>query len=297
MKQFLSDLRTSFVRGSIEIRFIFINAAIFVATGLVKGVLQLLSLDAAPLRLLELPASLNDVCRQPWALLTYMFIHADLWHLLINTLWIYWFGKLFLQFFSSKHLRGLFLLGGLSGGILYVAAYNLFPFFTPLLGQHYLVGASAAVLAVVTATAYREPNYRVSLFLLGSIKLKYIALAVVLFALLSITSENAGGHIAHLGGAFGGYLFAKLLERGTDLTRGINAVMDGLTGLFSPLSRKKPRMKVSYNNTERMKDYEYNARRRASSEEIDRILDKLRLSGYDSLNAEEKKRLFDASQR
>lgn len=158
-----------------------------------------------------------------------------------------------------------------------------------------MLGASASVLAIVTATAYREPNYPIQLFLFGTIRLKYLALIVICTDLLFITSNNAGGHIAHLGGALAGFWFAAGLSKGTDITSWINKFLDAITSLSS-IPPHKPKMKIHY-GTERGKDYDYNARKKAQNDEIDRILDKLKKSGYESLTTEEKKSLFDASKR
>jgi len=145
------------------------------------------------------------------------------------------------------------------------------------------------------ATAYREPDYPIRLFLFGTVRLKYLALVVIVTDLLFITSSNAGGHIAHLGGALAGLWFAASLSKGADITAWINKSLDAVTALFS-FKPRKPKMKVHY-GTERQKDYNYNARKKAQSDEIDRILDKLKKSGYESLTTEEKKSLFDASKR
>ena len=247
-----------------------------------------------------LPASLVGFIHQPWSLFTYMFMHAGILHILFNMLWLYWFGSLFLYFFSAKHLRGLYILGGICGGLLYMVAYNVFPLFSSQVTGATLVGASASVLAIVAATAYREPNYRVQLFLFGAVRLKYLALVVIGIDVLSITSSNAGGHIAHLGGALAGLWFAASLSKGTDLTSWINWILDGFISLFQKKTwERKPKMKVHYgsNATERRKDYDYNAHKKAQSDEVDRILEKLKKSGYDSLTTEEKKSLFDASKR
>lgn len=298
MATIITDLKENFRRGSIHIRLIYINVGIFLLVALLGIVLRLFNF--APGSLLdwfELPASLPRFATQPWSILTYMFLHADIWHLLFNMLWLYWFGALFLRFFSAKHLRGLYLLAGICGGILYMAAYNLFPYFRPLTDYSLLLGASASVLGIVAATAYREPNYPIGLLLIGTVKLKYLALVVIGLDVLFITSENAGGHIAHLGGALAGLWFAASLNKGTDLTKWLNRAADQATALFRPRPRK-PKMKVHYGaNADRQKDYDYNARRKAQDDEIDRILDKVRKSGYDNLTEEEKKRLFDASRR
>ena len=241
-----------------------------------------------------MPASLQNFVVQPWAILTYMFLHADLLHVLFNMLWLFWFGDLFLRFFSAKHLRGLYLLGGICGGLLYMLAYNVFPYFRPMADYSFLLGASASVLAIVAATAYREPNYPINLLFIGTIRMKYLALVVIGMDVLFLTSDNAGGHIAHLGGALAGLWFAASLGKGRDLTRWINLALGWVAGLSRP---RKPKMKVHKANADRQKDYDYNARKKAQSDEIDRILDKLKKSGYESLTTEEKKSLFDASKR
>ena len=152
---------------------------------------------------------------------------------------------------------------------------------------------------IVAATAYREPNYRVQLFLFGAVRLKYLALIVIGTDLLFITSNNAGGHIAHLGGALAGLWFAASLSKGKDVTYWINWFLDGFASLFQKKTwKRKPKMKVHYgSDTSREKDYDYNARKKAQSDEVDRILEKLKKSGYESLTTEEKKSLFDASKR
>lgn len=296
MATIITDLKEKFRRGNIYIQLIYINAAVFVLTTLTEVMLQLFNRSLAGVfRWLELPASLSNFIVQPWSLLTYMFMHDGFIHILFNMLWLYWFGALFLQFFSAKHLRGVYILGGICGGLLYIAAYNIFPYFRPITEYSFMVGASASVLAIVAATAYREPNYPIRLFLFGVIRLKYLALIVIGTDLLFITSSNAGGHIAHLGGALAGLWFAAGLSKGRDLTSWINKSLDALLSLFS-FKPRKPKMKVKY-GTAREKDYDYNARKKAQSAEIDRILDKLKKSGYESLTTEEKKSLFDASKR
>jgi hypothetical protein len=159
-----------------------------------------------------------------------------------------------------------------------------------------LLGASASVLAIVVATAVREPEYRVNFMFVGAVRLKYVALFMVVTDLLFMTSGNGGGHIAHLGGALAGWWFALGLQKGRDITRWINQVFDWFSGgMKFKRPAKKPKMKVERGG--KNADYDYNAQKKRQSEEIDRILDKLKKSGYASLTTEEKKRLFDASKR
>lgn len=296
MATILTDLKETFRKGNIYIQLIYINVGVFILTTLMEVMLQLFNRSLGGVfEWLELPASLTRFIIQPWSMLTYMFMHAGLMHIFFNMLWLYWFGTLFLNFFSTKHLRGVYLLGGICGGVLYMVAYNLFPYFSPLIEHSFMLGASASVLAIVAATAYREPNYPIRLFLLGTIRLKYLALIVIGTDLLFITSNNAGGHIAHLGGALAGLWFTAGLSKGRDITAWINKILDALVFLFS-FKPRKPKMKVHY-GVNHQKDYDYNARKKAQSEEIDHILDKLKKSGYESLTTDEKKSLFDASKR
>ena len=296
MANFISDLKSRFHRGDINVQLIYINVGVFVVTTLVSVFLRLFNIgDASWMNFMTLPASIPEFLKQPWSLLSYMFLHADPLHLLFNMLWLYWFGQLFLSFFSARHFRGLYLLGGICGGLFYMLALNVFPYFTPYIYISTLLGASASVLAIVVATAVCEPEYRVNFMFIGTVRLKYVALFMVVTDLLFVTSGNGGGHIAHLGGALAGWWFAWSLRKGKDVTKWINGVLDGCSGVWSKLSSKKPKMKVSKGG--RADDYDYNARKKQQSEEIDRILDKLKKSGYGSLTTEEKKRLFDASKK
>lgn len=291
---FITNLKENFRQGNIVTRLLYINVGAFLICSLVGIILMLFKVPFSPwMNVLELPAWWEKFIRQPWSLITYMFMHADVLHILFNMLWLYWFGKLFLSFFSSKHLRGLYLLGGICGGVLYMISYHIFPYFEHALPTSYLLGASASVLAIVVAVAVREPNYPVQLLLFGTVRLRTIALVIILLDLMLITSGNAGGHISHLGGALAGWWFAAGLRRGTDVTRWINYVIDFCMGWKKPV--RKPKMKVYYGD--KQKDYDFNARKKEREAEVDRILDKLRKSGYGSLSEEEKKRLFDASKK
>ena len=297
MASIITDLKERFYRGTICTQLIYINIGLFLLITLSEGILRLFNRSLGiVLQWLELPASFTRLITQPWSLFTYMFMHAGLFHILFNMLWLYWFGQLFLQFFSAKHLRGVYLLGGICGGLLYMVAYNVFPYFQPVVDGAMLLGASASVLAIVVAAAYREPNYPLQLFIFGTVRLKYLALIAIILDVLLITSDNAGGHIAHLGGALAGLWFAASLSKGRDLTAWINRLLDAFTSLFDRKPRR-PKMKVRYAKGGRQQDYDYNARKKAQSDEINRILDKLKKSGYENLTADEKKSLFDASKR
>ncbi|MGL4993253.1 MAG: rhomboid family intramembrane serine protease [Bacteroidales bacterium] len=296
MGQIVSNLLQRFRSSSILLKFIYINSALFVLTNIVIIILSLFNISIGEwLNWLYLPANVGGLIYKPWTLITYMFLHKDIMHLLFNMIWLYWFGSIFTTYFSERTLGGLYILGGIFGAILFILAYNVFPLFAPIANSSILLGASASVLAVVVATAMRVPDMRVQLIFVGSIKLKWIAIAILLLDLLSVTSNNAGGHWAHLGGALAGYIFSIYWKKGKDITSGINRLVDMFVNLFVP---RKPKLKVKVNRSARPEsDMEYRQRIAKNSEEIDKILDKVKESGYASLTPEEKKRLFDASGR
>ncbi|HEY8781153.1 MAG TPA: rhomboid family intramembrane serine protease [Mucilaginibacter sp.] len=231
---------------------------------------------------LSLPAYLPKLLTHFWTPVTYMFMHAGIWHILFNMLWLYWFGQIFEEYLGKKRILGLYFMGGLAGAFLFVLSYNTLPVFTHspgLVAGSTLVGASASVMAIMVATATLLPDYTISLILIGPVRLKWLVLVLVLIDFLGITGFNAGGELSHLGGALIGFLYIKQLHRGHDW-------IGNIAKLFKP---QKAKMKVVANNPSR-KSYDL-----PRQEEIDLILDKISRSGYDSLSKQEKEILFRAS--
>ena len=289
------DIKSSFKRGSVITKLIYINLGIFVAVRLLEVVLKLFNIEGINfLFWLELPASTSVFLTRPWTVLTYMFLHYDFFHIIFNVLFLYWFGRFFLMYYNEKQLVALYLIGGIFGGAFFMLSYNIFPYFAELKHTAWLLGASASILAVIVGIAVTTPNFEINLAFIGKVKLKYLALIVIAVDLLSVTSFNSGGHIAHLGGAFAGYLFAVLMKNGKDLTAPLNKTIDFFVNIFK---KKPPKMKVTYKQRGANIDYEYNATKKQESEVIDAILDKIKKSGYNNLTIEEKKKLFDQSQK
>ena len=220
-----------------------------------------------------------------------MFLHKNFLHILFNILWLYWFGKVFLEYLDARKLVGVYLLGGLSGAVLYIAAFNFFPVFSQELGLSYALGASASVMAIVIAIAAYVPNYTMHLLFLGRVKIIYIAIIGFLITSVFDFSINTGGKIAHIGGGLFGYLYILRYKQGKDMTRGINRLLEGLFSLFKP----KPKIRVTHRNTDT--DLDYNARKVDEQKEVDRILDKIAKSGYSSLSNKEKEILFRQSKK
>lgn len=282
-------------------KYIYVNVAVYIIVVLI-GVFSVL-LNAGNtgnsfVRYFELPSSVGLFLQRPWTLFTYMFLHAQFTHILWNMIALYVFGRIFLDFYSLRHFVGTYILGGIAGGLLFIVSYNVFPYFSPYVDSSYLVGASASVLAVVVAAAVRNPDYRINLLLVGSVKISTFALITVAISVFMLSGGNAGGNFAHLGGAAAGWLVAYMLNRGVDITALINKPADWLmTFSRKKNTSRKRKSKFKYSAGGRAADYEYNARKKAAEADVDRILEKIKKGGYSSLSDEEKKRLFDASSK
>ncbi|MDR2683652.1 MAG: rhomboid family intramembrane serine protease [Dysgonamonadaceae bacterium] len=293
MATVFSDIERFFRRQSVLSSLLIINLLVFLLIKLVVVVFLLFNESFAPFTaFFQLPALPVQLWHRPWTVITYMFTHFDFWHIVFNMVCLYWFGQIFLRFFGPKQLGGLYVLGGLVGGLFFVLAYNIFPYFRNSVGTSSLIGASASAMAIIFAAAFYRKDLKINLIFLGNIKLLYIALFFLVIDLVSIESGNPGGHIAHIGGAWMGVWFAQSALKGRDLTEGINSIIDRVVNLFTK-KRRKAHFRQVHRRPET--DYEYNKRKHDEQVEIDRILDKIKRSGYNSLSENEKKKLFDAS--
>ena len=285
-------IRQTFRQGNSLIKLIYLNVAVFLVLKIILILFLLFNISGTfLLSYLAVPADLTQLLYRAWTPLTYMFLHEEFFHILFNMFALYWFGKIFLLFFSEKQLVGLYIFGGLMAALIYIIAFNSFPYYSPVLRQSLLLGASGSIMAIILATAFRSPNMEMQIVFLGSVKLKYIAIFYVLTSFFGITSSNGGGQLAHLGGALAGYLFVVSLRQGKDLTSGLNRILDAIFGLFRPRKLKVKHTKNKSKAT--MSDAEFNASKARKMLEIDKILDKIKTSGYESLTPVEKKRLFE----
>ncbi len=287
-------IKHRFKQKDILVQLIIINVVvffIFVIAAMIGKLFKLPSIDLIPY--IGTTSDVHLLIKRPWTVFTYMIAHKDFLHILMNMLMLFWFGQLFLRYFSPKNLGSIYLLGGLAGAALYALTFNTIPYYIDM-NHPPMIGASASVMAIIFAAAFYKPDAEVSLFMLFRIKVVYIAIFMFVIDFISLDSNtNSGGHVAHIGGAIVGYVFAKQYLKGKDITRWINKIIDWIVNLTKPSDKKK--MKVKYKKREA--DYEFNQRKNQATEEIDRILDKIKSSGYSSLNTEEKKRLFDASKK
>lgn len=295
MGTIIDDIKQSFREGSTLTKVIYVNLGVFIFVNLLSSLAFLF--NAAPpdlLKWLAVPADLSILITRPWTLITYMFLHEGFFHILINMIWLYFGGKIFQDLMGEHRFMSTYVLGGLAGAVLYIIAYNIFPVFSNVLPIARALGASASVLAIIVAIATKVPNYSVHLIFLGPVKLKYIAIFSVLLDLISFQDGNAGGHIAHLGGALFGFFYVKQLDKGRDWSLWYFKAVSALKSLFKSSGNKK-RVKVVY---KKEKGNKASGKRNTDEQErVDQILDKISKSGYDSLSREEKDILFRASQK
>ncbi len=288
------DIKKTFRDGSNLTRLIYLNIAVFILMTIVGVIGFLINnplISDKALHLFSVPSSLKALILRPWTLITYMFVHKDIWHILFNMLWLYWFGRIFLEYLDQRKLVAVYLLGGLCGAAVYILSFNIFPAFTGLVADSIAIGASASVMAIVVAIAAFVPDYTIQLFLLGRIKIKYMALAIFVLTSVMDFSVNSGGKLAHMGGALFGYLYTVNLKQGHDIGKGINKLIDFFVTLFKP----RQKLKVTYKKP--ADDYEYNKIKTEHQKKINNILDKISKGGYESLTKEEKEALFNESQK
>lgn len=296
----LDEFKNAFSRpNNSHVQLILINVAVFV----VLAVFKVFSLwfgfgaffDSVHLQF-SLPSGFADFIVRPWTLITYFFTHdlRGLMHILFNMLALYWFGKLLVSYLGSDKLIAVYVLGGLAGGLLYLMVYNLIPNPPAFLGERAeLVGASAAVFAIMVAAATLLPDYTFFLLFFGPVKIKWIAAIYIFLSFLGSVGQNAGGEIAHLGGALIGFVYIKQLQVGVNWGGWVTSTLHWISGLFS----SRPKVKVTYRKEQAPKRPHSATPSGVSQQEIDAILDKISEGGYESLSKEEREKLFKASKK
>lgn len=308
---FWDNLRNAFKHSDNSLyKLLAINILVFVVV-LVFRVFMTIgglgNLYTTVLSYLMMPASFSRLATQPWSIFTYMFLHEGILHILFNMLFLFWFGQLIHQFLGSRKLANLYILGGLAGALFYVLIYNLSPYFNTNLDSSLMLGASAGIFAIVVGAATLSPNTTFFLILLGPVKIKYIAIFYVILSFANSAGANAGGELAHMGGALLGYLYIVQLRKGNDWGLPVQKVGIFFEDLFSG---RKSNVKVSYRKAKTSNGGGFSSFTKdtkstptsinsddATQEEIDKILDKIADRGYESLNKEEKRKLFEFSKK
>lgn len=279
----LDDLKFQYKTGGVVQKLIFWNIGVFVLS-LILFYKFVGGYFLFP-NWLKLTSNLQELVFKPWTLISYMFLHSGFMHLLFNLIVLHFSGRLFSTFFTERQLFGLYLLGGIFSGIVFVLIYSLFGVSATL------VGASGAIMSILIATAVYAPYMDVRLALIGTVKLWHVAAVIVIIDLLQLPIENTGGHIAHLAGAFFGFLYVKFLQNGNDMSKPISNFQDWIISI-SKKKKKTPFKKVHKNSN--ATSFKNANNKDVNQKKIDDILDKISQSGYDSLTKEEKEFLFKA---
>lgn len=302
----MDDLKMHWRTGGSLIRLVLVNVLVFVALLITHLVMIPIAGDRAVadfvfdtrvMHWLQSTYVWSDLLYRPWTVVTYMFVHVDFFHIFFNLLMLWFSGRLFMDLLGGRRLVGNYLLGGVSGWLLYAVAYNYIPGLRVLSDGRDILGASAAVMGVFIGIASFRPNMVVNLLIFGGVRLKWIALIYVVLDLVSIRQGmNSGGHLAHIGGALYGYLATTQLERGRDWSGGLVSGIERIGGIFTRMKSSELRVeKMDRRKVRVVEDAQFNAGKRMKEERVNAILDKISRSGYDSLSKEEKNFLFRAS--
>jgi membrane associated rhomboid family serine protease len=301
------EFKSAFQRyNNAHVQLIIINVVVFIAIAIVVVLSTVAKVPVVADIVKEnfsIHPSFQVFITRPWTLITYFFAHAlsDFFHILFNMLVFYWFGKLFIEYLGSDKLIAVYVLGGIAGGVAYLLMFNTVSYYIeraviPEVLGHYdfpgMVGASAAVYAVVVAIATLIPDYTFYLLFLGPVRIKYIAAFYVVVSFLGTIGSNDGGNIAHLGGALIGFVYTKQLQAGVNWGGWITATIQFFRDLFKP----RPRIKVSH-RSEKKQEPKKSGKPSVSQAELDAILDKISAAGYESLTKDEKEKLFNASKK
>ena len=271
---FINDIKEAFNKANIVEKIIYINVFLFLITVLLQNFV---------INWFALPASLDDFIYKPWTLISYAFIHHGFFHVLSNLLVLYYLGNLFLDFYSKKQFLNCYFSGSIFGGIVFLGYY----YFIDTSGALPLAGASAAVTAIFIAIATKIPRYALQLRFVGSVELWVMAAIWVVLSILQIANPEKGSAIAHLSGAVFGYIYAKQSEKGKDLGKWFESIVDFLTNAFG--TKKTGTLKTVYKSEKRSTSEEVS---KTKQRKINDILDKISKSGYESLSQEEKDFLF-----
>ena len=274
----INEIKQAYYKANIVEKIIYINVLLFLITVLFTSFI---------VQWLALPTSFSSFLYKPWTLISYAFIHQRLFHILSNLLVLYYIGNLFLDFYTKKQFLNFYFLGIIVGGIAFLTNYYL----TNKIGAP-LGGASAAVSTIFVAIATKIPRYAIRLRFIGAIELWVLAAIWVVLSILQLVNVDNGGAIAHLAGAAFGFIYAKQLDKGNDIGKWFETLLNYFSNLFK--STKKNNLKTVYKSKDRKSTNEVS---KTHQRKIDDILDKISKSGYESLTKEEKDFLFRAGKK
>lgn len=280
----IEQLKYKYARLNVLEKIIAVNVIVFLFAVLFRKVIP------SVFSYIYLPSNIWDFLSKPWTIVSYGFLHFDFIHLLFNMLWLYFLGRMMLNLFSPKMSLNIYFMGIITGGLVFLLGYNVFP--NIFSANAYVLGASAGVRALLIFICAYMPNKDIRFFTFN-LKLWWIGAVLVGLDILGIVNgNNQGGSLAHIGGAILGYVYAKQLVKGQDIGTGFGRFMDWFSALFK--AKQKVKMKTVHKKSKvaGYKKEEFNQFN--NQKKIDTILDKISKSGYDSLSKEEKEYLFKA---
>lgn len=291
MSSFINNIKNDAFHGNYLTRLLYLNIGIFLMYSISNAIVSISTAEVGFIPkladdVLALPSSPWKLVTRPWTILTYMFTHFNFRHILFNMLILYFSGKMLMEYLGQKRMLALYIYGGIGGGVLYIILYNI----SPLLGTGSMVGASAGCIAVLVAGATYLPNMPVRLWGIFEVKYWMLAAGIVLLDILGLTGTNAGGHIAHLGGAIVAYFFIRSMRNGHEWNVYLFQVIDTIRNMLYRSKRKRKGFKFGEQNYSHFEEVKTN-----DTSKMDAILDKIKDKGYDSLNKEEKEYLFKIS--
>jgi membrane associated rhomboid family serine protease len=312
MSVILNQIKSQFKSGSMNLKLMMVNLGVFVALLVSAILIKFFIADFSPLKYLGLPYDLNELLYRPWTFVTYMFSHSlnDIWHLFFNMLMLYFMGRFFESVLGGKKLLSTYLLGGLTGGLLFLLGYNFIPTISATGSGMPMVGASGAITAIFVAIGVYMPNHEIRIpFISQPFKLIHVVLVFVLLDFIRLQSSigvqgaNTGGWLAHIGGALFGFVYASQLKKGRNISKGFEKFLDSLFGFFKPGTKLKVKYPKKKKKNKKKKietkvprdDYDYNNNKVENQKKTDSILDKISKSGYESLSKKEKDFLFRQS--
>lgn len=278
----LENLKYRFKNAGIVEQLIYVNLAVFLLVFISNTFGFLFQANTNLfVEWFSLPASFNDFLSKPWTIITYGFLHTSFLHILLNLIALFYIGHLFKQYFTAKQLLNFYLLGTLFGGIIFIASYNFFPALQRVADNSVLLGASAGISAIFIGIATYIPNYELKFPLIGYVKLYVLACVWIAIDIIQIPAGNAGGHLAHIGGALFGFLY---------VVKASNKELEILKPLKKFFEKKEKPLKTVYKSGKKTKNT--TSKKSENQQEIDAILDKISKSGYDTLTKTEKDFLF-----
>jgi len=294
MSTIWQDLKKGYAYGNTTIKLLYINVILYFSIQLFIVPLFLMGIKIEYFQQLlsqyfYVPSSFSSFIFKPWTIFSYMFLHANGWHLLFNMLVLYGFGRITNDLIQDKKILPLYLFSGISGALLFILFYQIFPAFQGS-GIVPLVGASASVMGILVAAATLSPKYQISVILIGPVSLQYIVFFFILLDIISVPFSNPGGHIAHLGGALWGWSYIRMLRNGINVSAPFEKIWESIRSGKKKTKKIYPsQMQVYHRSTANTTSSQTNQTdKKTKTNRLDLILDKINRSGMSSLTEEER---------